>query len=207
MISGLYAITNEDLMPGAALLWKTEAALQGGCRLLQYRNKHGNPELRQQEAAELRALCKRYDASLIINDSPALAAAVAADGAHIGQGDTPLAAARKILGDTAIIGVTCHASLELAEQAARSGANYLAFGRFFASQTKPDAPPASIDLLRAARDFHLPLVAIGGINRDNARLLVSAGADCLAVSHEIFNSDDPEEIRRRAEYFTSLFTP
>lgn len=193
-------------MPGAALLWKVEAALEGGCRLIQYRNKLGSPELQQREAAELRSLCKGYGALLIINDSPELAGAIGADGLHIGQGDTPLATARSQLGESAIIGVTCHDSLEFAEQAADAGANYLAFGRFFASQTKPEAPPASLDLLHKARNVRLPLVAIGGINRDNAPLLIRAGADCLAVSHELFSSDDPDEIRRRAEYFTSLFT-
>jgi len=193
-------------MPHEALLWKTEAALQGGCRLVQYRNKKGSPELRQQEAAALRKLCDRYQASLIINDLPPLANAVGADGVHLGQQDTGLEAARRELGSDVIVGITCHGSLELAEQAARSGASYLAFGRFFSSHTKPEAPPAELSLLQAARRFQLPIVAIGGINEDNAALLVTAGADCLAVSHELFSSDDPGEIRRRAEHFTSLFT-
>lgn len=193
-------------MPGEALLWKTEAALQGGCRLIQYRNKKGSAELRRSEAAALRSLCDQYRAKLIINDLPDLAAAAHADGLHLGQQDAALRDAREQLGPAAIIGITCHSSLELAAKAAAAGANYLAFGRFFPSQTKPDAPPAELNLLQAARRFHLPLVAIGGINRDNAGLLVTAGADCLAVSHELFSSNDADDIRQRAEHFTSLFT-
>lgn len=206
MISGLYAITNEDPMPGEALLWKTEAALQGGCRLIQYRNKRAAPEVKVAEATALRSLCSRYDALLIINDSPELAAKVRADGVHLGQSDASPEAARQLLGPTAVIGRTCHASLELAAQAKEAGVSYLAFGRFFNSQTKPEAPPAPLELLQQARRFQLPLVAIGGINRDNAALVVDAGADCVAISHELFSSDDPAEIRQRARFFTSLFS-
>lgn len=193
-------------MPNEAFLWKAEAALQGGCRLIQYRNKQGSAELQQREASALRKLCDQYQALLIINDSPELAAAVSADGVHLGQGDSALETARRQLGEKAIIGTTCHGSLDLAERAHQSGANYLAFGRFFSSQTKPEAPPADLQLLKAAQRFQLPLVAIGGINRDNAPLLIAAGADCLAISHELFSGGDPREIRQRAEYFSSLFT-
>ncbi|MCW8196217.1 thiamine phosphate synthase [Proteobacteria bacterium 005FR1] len=206
MIEGLYAITNEDLMPGGLLLEKTEAALLGGCRLVQYRNKMASAEAKRIEAAKLRELCERHGASLIVNDSVSLAFDVNAHGVHLGQDDEAVDRAREILGDKAIVGATCHASLSLARRACDLGADYLAFGRFFPSQTKPQAPPAELSLIAEIKaQLHLPTVAIGGINRDNAASLIAAGADCLAVSHELFRGDDLDEIRRRAAQFTSLF--
>lgn len=206
VIHGLYAITNQELMPGSLLLPKTEAALAGGCRLVQYRNKSATTELKRREAADLRELCERYQAVLIINDSVELAAASGAHGVHLGQDDAAVDQARRLLGPRAIIGATCHSSLALAERACDQGADYFAFGRFFPSQTKPLAPPAPLALLNELRQQRrLPVVAIGGINIDNAPSLIAAGADCLAVSHELFRGDDLGEIRRRAARFSSFF--
>lgn len=206
MIKGLYAITNEELMPGSLLLEKTEAALLGGCRLVQYRNKTASDEAKRLEGGALRSLCERYGALLIINDSISLARAVQAHGVHLGQEDEAVDRARELLGEKVVVGATCHASPSLARHACDLGADYLAFGRFFPSQTKPLAPPADLALLAQVKaQLHLPLVAIGGINMDNAPSLIAAGADCLAVSHELFRGDDLEEIRRRAAGFTSLF--
>ncbi|MGQ9425382.1 thiamine phosphate synthase [Gilvimarinus sp. F26214L] len=205
MIQGLYAITNETLMPGELLLAKTEAALAGGCRLIQYRNKTASPAQQLREATALRSLCDEYGAALIINDSPQLAREAAAHGVHLGQEDGSLEAARRDLGSRMIVGATCHGSLELARQAALAGASYLAFGRFFPSQTKPQAPPATLDLIAEVHaEFGLPLVAIGGITLDNAAGLVAAGADCLAVSHDLFHGD-PHQVRERALRYCSLF--
>lgn len=206
VIKGLYAITNETLMPDDLLLQKTEAALAGGCRLVQYRNKLHCPEQQRREATLLRALCERHGALLIINDSVDLALAIGADGVHLGQEDQTLDVARQQLGPSAIIGATCHASTSLARTACDVGADYLAFGRFFPSQTKPNAPPAPLSLLaEVKRTLHLPTVAIGGVNVDNAGTLIAAGADCLAVSHDLFRSDDLEQIRQRAARYVSLF--
>ena len=166
-----------------------EAALRGGARLLQYRDKTANPAQREYRAAQLRALCHQYDALFIVNDDPALAARVNADGVHIGQSDGGIKAARDQLGDSRIIGVTCHGDLALAGQAAEAGADYLAMGRFFTSQTKPQAPPASLAVLRqACQQFHQPVVAIGGVNPDNAPQLIDAGAVSVAVRHGLHRS-------------------
>lgn len=201
-LRGLYAITDSALMPGDQLFAKSEAVLRGGCAVLQYRCKSRDAS-RLEAAKRLQALCHRYGALFMINDDADLARAVNADGLHIGQSDLALVEARRILGNKALIGVSCHADLSLALQAERQGASYVAFGRFFPSQTKPDAPAAPVQVLREARaQLHLPVVAIGGITRDNAPLLVQQGADMIAVIHELFAFDDVEV---RARQLTRLF--
>ncbi|MGV8843874.1 MAG: thiamine phosphate synthase [Pseudomonas sp.] len=204
-IRGLYAITDSQLLADGKLLPYVEAALQGGARLLQYRDKSTDESRRLREAQALRDLCERYGAALIINDDAELAARLGV-GLHLGQTDGSLGAARALLRRGALIGVTCHASLELAEAAAREGASYLAFGRFFDSQTKPGAPAASLELLQQARArLSLPLVAIGGVTLDNAPALIGAGADLLAVVHGLFGADSAAEVKRRAQAFSDLF--
>ncbi len=171
---------------------------------MQYRDKSGDHERRAREAQQLLDLCEQAGARLIINDDLALALRVEAHGVHLGQGDGDPAEARRLLGPTAILGVTCHDSLPLARQAVVNGASYVAFGRFFPSRTKPEASPAPLSLLREARAAlpNTPLVAIGGITLDNAHTLIAAGADTLAVSHSLFGAD---AIEARARTFTTLF--
>ena len=203
----LYAITDPALMPGELLIEKVEACLAGGCRYVQYRNKTGSDAERQRDATALTALCHQFDAFLIINDDIELAQRTSAGGVHLGQDDEALAIARSKLGTAAIIGITCHDSLKLAIDAADQGANYVAFGRFFPSTTKAMAPPADLKLLRQARQaLKLPVVAIGGINIDNAAQVVAAGADCLAVCHDIFAPADLGIIEQRAKAYGQLFT-
>ncbi|QKE64558.1 thiamine phosphate synthase [Aquipseudomonas campi] len=204
-LRGLYAITDSQLLADGKLLPYVEAALKGGARLLQYRDKTADSARRLREAEALRELCTRYGAELIINDDAELAARLGV-GLHLGQGDGSLAAARALLGRQAIIGATCHAQLALAADANREGASYLAFGRFFNSNTKPGAPAATTDLLTQARaHFNLPLAAIGGIDLDNAGQLISAGADLLAVVHSLFSAPSAAEVERRARAFSVLF--
>lgn len=204
-LRGLYAITDSQLLADGKLLPYVEAALKGGARLLQYRDKSSDGARRLREAEALRELCMRYGAELIINDDAELAAKLGV-GLHLGQGDGSLAAARALLGRKAIIGATCHAQLELAAAANREGASYLAFGRFFNSNTKPGAPAATSELLTQARaHFNLPLVAIGGIDLQNAGQLISAGADLLAVVHSLFSAPSAAEVERRARAFSVLF--
>lgn len=196
-LSPLYAIADTAAL-AERLLPAVEAALNGGVQWLQYRDKSADQARRRREAIELLSLCRRYKASLIINDDVDLALSLGAQGVHLGQGDGDPARARQRLGTEAIIGVTCHDSLELARQAKFAGASYVAFGRFFPSRTKPDAPPAPADLLTRARtEIGLPVVAIGGITLDNGPQLLSAGADWLAVSHNLFSAPDIE-VRARA---------
>ncbi|MNQ39661.1 Thiamine-phosphate synthase [compost metagenome] len=204
-LRGLYAITDSQLLAGGKLLPYVEAALKGGARLLQYRDKSSDEARRLREAEALGELCTRYGASLIINDDAELAARLGV-GLHLGQGDGSLAAARALLGRQAIIGGTCHASLELAANAAGEGASYIAFGRFYNSQTKPGAPAASLELLEQAKQrFHLPIVAIGGVTLDNAPELIARGASMVAVIHALFGAASAAEVERRARAFSALF--
>jgi thiamine-phosphate pyrophosphorylase len=189
MLKGLYIIT--DGSTGDVLLGKVEQALRGGAAIVQYRDKSMDAARREQEAAALRALCRTHNALFIINDDVALAKTVQADGVHVGKDDAALAAAREYLGAAALIGVSCYNRLELAQQAVQQGADYIAFGSFFPSPTKPHAPRATLELLQAARrQFSLPLCAIGGITLENAPDLLDNGADMLAVISDVFNSPD-----------------
>ena len=195
---GLYAITDG---PRADLLDACAAVLRGGAVVIQYRDKTGDRARRHEEAAALAALCGRFAVPLIVNDDIDLAAGVAA-GVHLGEADGDVASARVRLGADAIIGVSCYDSLERARDMAKAGADYLAFGAFFPSPTKPNARRAMPDLLAAARAFGKPLVAIGGITPDNAQPLLDAGATFLAVVSGVFAAGDPTAAARR---YTQLF--
>ena len=204
-LRGLYAITDSQLLAGKMLAY-VEAALDGGLTLLQYRDKSSDDARRLREAEALRDLCARYNTRLIINDDAELAARLGV-GVHLGQTDGPLTPARALLGSKAIIGSTCHSQIDLAEQAAKEGASYVAFGRFFNSSTKPGAPTATLDVLDQARSqLKLPICVIGGITLENAAPLVAHGADLLAVVHGLFGADSTREVTRRAKAFNQLLT-
>jgi thiamine-phosphate pyrophosphorylase len=179
------------------------AALRGGAVMLQYRDKSAGDEEKTRRADALAQLCRRYGALFIVNDDPQLARTVGADGVHLGQSDLDPSAARAILGEQAIIGASCHGEPELARRAAARGVDYVAMGRFFPSQTKPGAPPADPEVLtRLRRELSIPLVAIGGVNPDNAAQLIRAGADLVAVIHALFSAQDITATARR---FAALF--
>lgn len=199
-IRGLYAVTDPVLTPGDRLFDACEAALRGGARMLQYRDKPASPPEREHRALRLRELCERYGALFIVNDDPGLALRTSAHGVHLGQDDLAIAEARAVVGRNVIIGATCHGDIERAQAAVRAGADYVAFGRFFPSRTKPEAPPASPDVL--SRPLPVPKVAIGGITPDNARPLINGGAAAVAVIHGLFGSDNIEDTARR---FAGLF--
>lgn len=204
-LRGLYAITDSQLLAGKWVPY-IEAALDGGLTLLQYRDKSSDEARRLREAEALRDLCARYNAHLIINDDAELAARLGV-GVHLGQTDGPLTPARALLGRQAIIGSTCHSQIELGEQAAKEGASYVAFGRFFNSSTKPGAPTATLDVLDEARArIKLPICVIGGITLDNAAPLVDHGADLLAVVQGLFGAESPQEVTRRARAFNALMS-
>ncbi|MDP2242618.1 thiamine phosphate synthase [Pseudomonas sp.] len=204
-LRGLYAITDSQLLADGKLLPYAEAALKGGAILLQYRDKSSDDARRLRQAEALRELCNRYGAGLIVNDDAELAARLGV-GLHLGQSDGSLSVARALLGRQAIIGGTCHAQLELAEAAAKEGASYVAFGRFFDSNTKPGAPSATLELLDEAKSrINLPIVAIGGVTLDNAGLLIAHGASMVAVIHALFAADSAAEVERRARAFSALF--
>jgi len=203
LLRGLYAIADQALIPTGQLIERAESALQGGAALLQYRAKHAGAAQREADARALLTLCRAYHAPLIINDDVALAKILGADGVHLGADDATLAYARQALGPRAIIGVSCYNSLERALRAEREGADYVAFGRFFPSRSKPGAVQADIELLCEARKkLHLPIAAIGGITAQNGALLLEAGADMLAVIHGVFGQQD---VRSAAQSCTMLF--
>ena len=191
---GLYAITQPDQKSIHQVLQDVEAALQGGAVVVQYRDK--NPIDAMALASQLLTLCHRYHAPLLINDSVELAVTIGADGVHLGKDDGEIADARRRLGADAIIGVSCYNDVAKACAAAEYGADYVAFGRFFASGSKPLAAPADIATLQVARQrLKLPIVAIGGILPENGGQLLTAGADLLAVIGGIFDRE-PESAAR-----------
>lgn len=200
---GLYAVTDGVERPIAALVALVEQVLLGGAVVVQYRQKSGDAARRAREAGALRALCRSRGVPFIVNDDVELARAVEADGVHLGRDDLPLAEARARLGPTAILGASCYADPERALAAQTAGADYVAFGRFFPSRTKPLATPASVAMLAELRPrLRVPVVAIGGITPENAPALVAAGADLLAVVQGVFGDTDP---RAAAARFATLF--
>ncbi|MCB1921738.1 MAG: thiamine phosphate synthase, partial [Candidatus Competibacteraceae bacterium] len=214
---GLYVITDALLIPDERLLIAVEQALLGGAQMVQYRDKSADvsvhlPPLkkggterlradiarRRAQAQALNVLCQRHDVPLIINDDVELAAEVGAAGVHIGQDDPQYTTARARLGAKALIGVSCYNCLDLALAAEQAGANYVAFGAFFPSPTKPTEIRASLELLREARAaLTVPIIAIGGIIPENARPLLEAGADALAVISGVFGQPDTQAAAAR----------
>jgi len=201
-ICGLYAVTPDEI-DTRALAVKVRAALSGGAKLVQYRNKTAAVAQRFEQAGALLELCRQYGARLIVNDHLDLALKVGADGLHLGAEDGPVADARKKLGAGKIIGVSCYDRLQNALDAQSQGADYVAFGSFFASGIKPEAVRAPLALLREAKQrLAIPIVAIGGITLANAPQLIAAGADSVAVISALFAAPDVELAAQR---FTALF--
>jgi thiamine-phosphate pyrophosphorylase len=195
---GLYAIT-PDLADTEALLRKVEEALKAGVAMLQYRNKILSKDKRLLQAKELAPLARGYGVPFIVNDDVEIALAVGANGAHLGNEDGDLAAARAKLAGK-ILGASCYDDLETARAAVRAGADYVAFGSVFPSPTKPEAVRAPLSLF--GNDVGVPLCAIGGITLKNAPALVAAGADLLAVISDLFDAPD---IGARAGDYHKLF--
>lgn len=202
-LRGLYAITDEDLLTLNDFETVIEQVLLGGARIIQYRDKSGDTEKRYQQAAALKKLCRQHNALLIINDDVELTQQVDADGVHIGKNDSTLTVARERLGADKIIGVSCYNQLPLALEAEQQGADYVAFGSFYSSSIKPDAPRATLSLLQQAKQqLSVPVCCIGGIHPDNANELLAAGADMLAVISAVFGADD---IHHASQRFSALF--
>jgi thiamine-phosphate pyrophosphorylase len=204
MLRGLYAITSPTLCrTPKRLTAAVEEALRGGAQLIQYRDKEAGSPQRQATARALLALCRSHRARLIINDDVELAAAIGADGVHVGRNDVPLREARRRLGGEALVGVSCANDLERAVSAQDEGASYVAFGRFFPSTTKPDAPQAELALLRQARTrLRVPICAIGGVTPGNAKALIDAGADLVAAVQGVFGARD---VASAARAYSRLF--
>ena len=203
-LRGLYAVT-PDLDDTARLAALVEAAIAGGAGAIQYRNKTAAPALRKQQAAQLARVCFGRGVLLIVNDDVALARAVDAHGVHLGEDDGGVAAARALVGDKMMIGVSCYNDLARARRLVAEGADYVAFGSFFPSQVKPDARRAEMSILAHATTLGVPVVAIGGITADNARDVIASGADAVAVISAVFDHDDPAAVTRAAAALVACF--
>ncbi len=200
---GLYAITPGDLIDSTRLYYAVEEAIDGGAAVIQYRDKSDDTCRRREEAKELLAICRHRHVPLIINDDVELTAEIGADGVHLGQEDTKLSQARELLEEKTIIGISCYNKPELALAAQEAGANYVAFGRFYPSSTKPRAVSASLEMLRKVRPrLEIPVAAIGGITPENSAELLTTGADLLAVIQSVFGDQAP---RVAARSFAELF--
>ena len=203
-VAGLYAIADTQYLDDARLLPVVSEAIAGGARVIQYRDKSHDLPARLAQAKKIAALCRQHGVLFIVNDDVELAKQTAADGVHLGREDASLAHAREQMGHGTIIGVSCYNELTRAIQAQNEGADYVAFGSFFPSRTKPQAVRADPELLREAKQkLHIPVVAIGGITPENGAHLLAAGADALAVIEGVFGQAD---VRAVAERYARLFT-
>ena len=199
-VRGLYAIADTLYLSEPRLVAAVGEAIAGGARVIQYRDKGADPVRRANQARALLALCRSHGVPFIVNDDVGLAATLGADGVHIGRDDPGITDARRLLGADRLIGMSCYNELGRALAAQSLGADYVAFGSFFPSPTKPQAVRAGVELLRAARaQLRIP---IGGITPENGADLLAAGADALAVIGGLFNQPD---IRAAARRYARLF--
>ena len=203
LLKGLYAITDERLTPEDTVLEQVQECLKGGARIVQLRDKSSSDEILLPLARKLKRLCEGFGAVFLVNDRVELARQAGADGVHLGKDDTDMEKARDILGADAIVGISCYNELERAVLYEKKGADYVAFGSFFPSPTKPDAVKAPVELIaRAKALLNIPVCAIGGITSENARELISQGVDMVAVISDLWKARD---VRAKAQRFQGLF--
>jgi thiamine-phosphate pyrophosphorylase len=202
-LKGLYAITDENLIPEKHFNQIVESALQGGVKIIQYRDKSNDQEKRLRQSSKLRLLCQKYKSLCIINDDIELAKEINADGVHLGKDDSSIAEARRVLGNDAIIGVSCYNDLSIAIDAERNSADYVAFGAVFRSPTKPNSAIAGLDIISKAKSrLSIPICVIGGITDTNIQQVVEHGSDMAAVISSLFSVDDTKDT---ASTFSSHF--
>jgi thiamine-phosphate pyrophosphorylase len=202
IIKGLYAIT-PDSADLNTLIQKTQLAIEGGAFMVQYRSKIQDIEVKMQQCAAILRLCREYDVPCIVNDDVDMCRTLNADGVHLGEKDDNIAEVRRILGEDAIIGSSCYEQLDRAKSAQKEGASYVAFGAMFPTSTKPNAPRATLALLKEAkRDIQIPIVAIGGITVNNAHDVIKTGIDAIAVITSLY---DAKSIKETAETFVKMF--
>lgn len=204
-LSGIYAILPADLGTDD-LLEKAEAALKGGVRMLQFRDKKQGYKRQIKRAKALRQMTCDYDARLIINDSVTLACDAGADGVHLGRDDAPnLIQLRNEVGDDFLIGITCRVDAAFAKSALKDGADYVSFGAVWKTHSKPEVPEIGLNRLAKARSMFpdANLCAIGGITVDNIAQVKAAGADCAAVISGLFAAED---IQVRASHLVELWS-
>lgn len=192
----LYAVTDRAWTGERTLYQQVEAALKGGVTCVQLREKDMDDAAFLWEAREIRALCRQYEVPFIVNDNVDVAIACGADGIHVGQEDMAAAEVRRLAGEGMILGVSVH-TVEEALEAVQNGADYLGLGAVFPTSTKTDVDQMPNKTLRAICDaVDVPVVAIGGINRDNIGKLSGSGVDGVALVSAIFSADDIEAVCR-----------
>jgi len=202
IIKGLYAIT-PDSADLNTLIQKTQLAIEGGAFMVQYRSKIQDRDVKMQQCAAILRLCRDYKIPCIVNDDVGMCRILEADGVHLGEKDDNIAEVRRILGEDAIIGSSCYDQLNRAKQAQKEGASYVAFGAMFETSTKPNAPRATLELLREAKSqIQIPIVAIGGITVNNAHDVIKTGIDAIAVITSLY---DAKTIKETAETFVKMF--
>ncbi len=206
---GLYAIADTSIIASDKLVEAVAHVITAGARIIQYRDKSSPVNVRCSHALALAELCQQHSVLFIVNDDVQLAKQVNANGVHLGKDDAGITEARQTLGSAALIGVSCYNRLGNAIAAENNGADYVAFGRFFPSKTKPDAVLAETELLTAARRvLSIPIVAIGGITPGNGGELLDAGADLLAVIDGVFGQPDVSAATRRyVDIFKNKHSP
>ena len=202
IIKGLYAIT-PDSADLNTLIQKTKSAIEGGAFMVQYRSKIQDRDVKMQQCAAILRLCREYEIPCIVNDDVDMCRILEADGVHLGEKDDNIAEVRHILGDDAIIGSSCYDQLDRAKSAQKEGASYVAFGAMFPTSTKPNAPRATLALLKEAkREIQIPIVAIGGITVNNAHDVIKTGIDAIAVINSLYEA---KSIKETAETFVKMF--
>lgn len=194
-LKGLYAITDEILTPDSTVLDQVKNALEGGVKILQYRNKHSSDEEAEPVCRALQDLCRLHEALFIIDDRPYLAHKIGADGLHIGKDDASLHEARTIF-PKGVIGVSCYGSIRKALEAQADGADYVAFGSFFPSPTKPHSGIVSKSVIeKAKKALSIPVCAIGGIDTSNIGEIASLEPDMIAIVNAVWNGNISQNIQ------------
>jgi len=187
--NGLYAITDQQ----SDVLEKIEAILIGGVKIIQHRFKTGTDKNRLEEAIKIKNLCKKYNALFIVNDRVDIALASDADGIHLGQNDLNLKTARKLLGNSKIIGISANNEIDISTSI-KDGCDYIGIGPVFKTSTKKDKEPLGLEKIRSlTKDIEIPWFAIGGINKENISYLKNNGFSKFALVSELMNSEDPKE--------------
>jgi thiamine-phosphate pyrophosphorylase len=201
-LHGLYIVT-PDWDDTELLLVKTELALKGGATLVQYRHKTADAALRREQAGALLQLCRRHATPFVINDHVDLCVELDADGIHVGGTDASVGAVRAQVGADKIVGASCYGTLQLARDAARAGATYVAFGGFYPSRVKKYDFRTAVEIVsQSKQEIALPVVVIGGMTQDNCLPLIAQGSDMVAAISSVYQDSDTESAARR---FASLF--
>ncbi|MDX9742946.1 MAG: thiamine phosphate synthase [Arcobacteraceae bacterium] len=201
-LKGLYVITDDTLTPLPTLLQQTKEALEGGAKIVQFRDKTNSDEVVKKTALKLQELCRGYDALFVLNDKITMAVELNFDGLHIGKSDYAIfPQIRKNF--KGILGVSCYGDIEKAKYFETLGADYVAFGSFFSSSTKPDSSIVPLEVLQKAKEqLHIPICAIGGICTDNLDEIMEQNPDMVAVISDIWRS---ENIKEKCEKYSKRF--